>query len=161
MIKSGRGDFPFAQDIFLKGNIIFILITGKAFYYDWLNKRTTEDDIFFSLFTRVIHIPLFSEEELSHRQAAFPGFSADLLTHLKYKAKGTPREFMRELSVFWNGRQNSLPSECRMQTNDCSIFPAGFTRIFTIFMNLSIKTPALTQASRITCGAACTTGWSG
>ncbi len=93
--------FRSLKNLFLKGNVFFFLVTGKAFYYDWLRKRTSEDDIFFSLFTRIIHISLFSDEEfdaiVNKLAVEFPD---DLLAHLKYKAKGTPREFLREVSRF-------------------------------------------------------------
>jgi len=100
--------FRSLKNLFLKGNIIFILVTGKAFYYEWLRKRTSEDDIFFSLFTRVMHIPLFGEEEFdaTARQLSRK-FPSDLLEHLKYKAKGTPREFLRELTSFVQWQEGS------------------------------------------------------
>lgn len=103
--------FRSLKNLFLKGNIIFILITGKAFYYEWLRKRTTEDDIFFSLFTRVMHIPLFNDEEFDTTAKQLSSqFPPDLLTHLKYKAKGTPREFLRELARFvqWQEGQPAI-----------------------------------------------------
>lgn len=93
--------FRSLKNLFLKGNVFFFLVTGKAFYYDWLRKRTSEDDIFFSLFTRIIHIPLFSDQEFDTIIGKLTENLPDgLLVHLKYKAKGTPREFLRELSRF-------------------------------------------------------------
>ena len=99
--------FRSLKNLFLQGNAFFFVITGKAFYYEWLRKRTSEDDIFFSIFTRIIHIPLFSDIEFDQvAQQLSKHFPKNLLTHLKYKAKGTPREFFRELSRFVDWAQD-------------------------------------------------------
>ena len=46
--------FRSLKNLFLKGNAFFVLVSGKEFYYEWLLKRTTEDDVLFGLFTRVL-----------------------------------------------------------------------------------------------------------
>lgn len=94
--------FRSLKNLFLKGNVTFVLVSGKELYYQWLMKRAAEDDVFFSLFTRIVHVPLFDDEEfaalaqslLVDQNGSFP---TDLLRHLTYRAKGTPREFLREL----------------------------------------------------------------
>jgi Cdc6-like AAA superfamily ATPase len=109
--KEAEDIFRSLKSLFLKGNVFFFVITGKVFYYEWLRKRTSEDDIFFSLFTRIIHIRLFSENEFeSIARQLSNKFPKNLLMHLMYKAKGTPREFYRELSRFvdWSDQQPKL-----------------------------------------------------
>ena len=93
--------FRSLKNLFLQGNAFFFVVAGKAFHYEWLRKRTSEDDIFFSIFTRIVHIPLFNKTEFDQvAKRLSDRFPDNLLTHLKYKAKGTPREFFRELSPF-------------------------------------------------------------
>jgi Cdc6-like AAA superfamily ATPase len=107
-VKQAEEIFRSLKNLFLKGNVTFILVSGKEFYYEWLLKRTTEDDILFSLFTGVFHVPLFQDEELKNLvsslqlNAAQP-FPDDVLNYLLYRARGTPREFLRTLlrNVYW------------------------------------------------------------
>jgi Cdc6-like AAA superfamily ATPase len=112
-VEQAEEIFRSLKNLFLQGNATFLMVTGKDFYYHWLLTRNTEDDILFSLFTGIFHIPLFSDDEFSGlanaliktKEQVFPD---DLLEHLKFKAKGTPREFLRELMRFaqWrNGKQ--------------------------------------------------------
>ena len=100
--------FRSLKNLFLKGNAFFVLVSGKEFYYEWLLKRTTEDDVLFGLFTRVYHVPLFDDQEfrtlvddlLVDRTDTLP---SDLMAHLLHRSKGTPREFLRALmaNVKW------------------------------------------------------------
>lgn len=108
-IEQAEEIFRSLKNIFLKGNITFIMVAGKEFYNTWLRKRSSEDDLFFSLFTRIVHIPLFIENDFSElandliENESNP-IPENLLTHIKFRAKGTPREFLRELFQFveWN-----------------------------------------------------------
>lgn len=105
-LEQAESIFSSLKNLFLKGNVFFILITGKAFYYDWLRQRAAEDEIFYSLFTRILHIPLLRDVELEKMLGSMQlTLPADLLTHLKYRAKGAPREFFRELCGFTHWRK--------------------------------------------------------
>ena len=102
--------FRSLKNLFLQGNAFFVMIAGKDFYFHWRLNSTMEDDALFGLFTDVIHVPLFSDSEFKSMAESLvctegSPFPPELFTHLLYKAKGTPREFLRELTHFvsWDG----------------------------------------------------------
>ena len=113
-VEQAEETFRSLKNLLLKGNVTFLLISGKEFYYEWLQKKASEDDLFFSLFSQVIHIPLFSEQEFRHTARSLSSaFPEGLLLHLIFRAKGTPREFFRELlrHTSWHNRRPVIEIE--------------------------------------------------
>ena len=99
------------KNLFLERHSVFLLVTSKGFYYRWWDKRNVEDDVLTSYFSWIQTVPLFTSIEtglllrrLIQANDASTQFSKEegefidtLAGYLTYRARGIPRDMMREL----------------------------------------------------------------
>lgn len=96
------------KNLLLTRHAVFILVTSKEFYYMLLDARKKEDSILGSVFSSMITVPMFDSantndllmkfitdsSKLTERESILIGNVARYLT---YRARGLPREIIREL----------------------------------------------------------------
>ena len=108
------------KNMFLTRHSIFILITGKEYYYTLLQNQKQEDAVMNSYFSVIQTIPLFTSQDtvellkrLCKRESNFPiedELIQTLSLYLTYKARGLPREIIRELQELQEWIPESLVS---------------------------------------------------
>ncbi|GEM_PF-1493573 len=100
------------KPILISGQATFIFIGGYEFAHQWLARTQPEGDSLYSLFTAVVYVPLYDDDEIesftqSFVRTSFPedGFLvAGLLDHLKLHCGGTPRGIFQQVLplIRWN-----------------------------------------------------------
>ena len=96
------------KNLFLRRHAVFLLVTSKEFYYMLMEDRKKEDSILGSYFSAVVTVPMFTSantqlllekllcesSELSLQEQAL---ISNLAKYFTYRARGLPREVMREI----------------------------------------------------------------
>jgi len=108
------------KNLFLERYTVFLLVTSKEFYYRWWEGRKEEDAVLSSYFSWIKMLPLFTSEETSSLlKRLIPIKEKDLsrdekdfiLTfarYLTYRARGIPRDIIRELQSIRQWVQEDL-----------------------------------------------------
>lgn len=101
------------KNLFLERHTIFLLVTSKEFYYRWLDEQRLEDAVLGSYFSWIKIVPLFTSKETtlmlerlvqldaSHGSISEQEhiFLTNLALYLTHKARGVPRDIIRELQT--------------------------------------------------------------
>ena len=108
------------KNLFLERYTVFLLVTSKEFYYHWWKERKAEDAVLSSYFSWIKMLPLFtSEETTSLLKRLIPMKETDLsreekdfirtfARYLTYRARGIPRDIIRELQSIRQWVQEDL-----------------------------------------------------
>jgi hypothetical protein len=86
----------------VSGKASFILVSGQALFYKYLEAKRKDDALLSSIFSKIIHIPLMSREEfklLFNRLCVNPNETLynGYVDHFIYQSKRIPRKFMNLL----------------------------------------------------------------
>jgi hypothetical protein len=117
-----EGQLPLIQqlkNLFLTRHVIFLLVTSKEFYYLCLTDQKREDALLSGYFSSVMMIPLFTAKQTTDlvkrliwmppdQLASQDVFVQSLARYLTYRAKGVPREVVRQLQEMQKWVPNSL-----------------------------------------------------
>jgi hypothetical protein len=99
------------KNLFLERNTIFMLVTSKEFYDLWWDERDVEDAVLASYFSCIKMVPLFTYKETSLLLKRLLRIGSLVLTdeeeeflttfalYLTYRARGVPRDIIRELQA--------------------------------------------------------------
>lgn len=128
------------KNLFLCRHAVFLLVTSKKFYYLWLEDRQQEDSILNSYFSSVFTVPLFTADKTArlvtnlaledgHRRSSRGSGFTDresllvdtLARYLTYRAKGIPREIVRELQTRLHWMPGILQSYVTDETDQFAI----------------------------------------
>jgi hypothetical protein len=144
------------KNLFLTRNTVFLLVTSKEFYYMLLEDRKKEDSILGSYFSSVITVPLFDSastrdllmklltdnSNLSEKEQKF---ILDLARYLTYRARGLPREIIRELRSIQQLVKGTLVSYLSDRT-----IPSGAIQVYAqiqdVIENLNTSTEVETTS---------------
>ncbi|GAC1343425.1 MAG: hypothetical protein NVSMB27_03370 [Ktedonobacteraceae bacterium] len=107
------------KNLFLERYAVFLLVTSKAFYYQWWKDRKKEDEVLASYFTWISMVPLFTSKETlfllqqlipleARREPREERFVETFAHFLTYRARGVPRDILRELQVTQQWLQHIL-----------------------------------------------------
>jgi predicted ATPase len=104
------------KELLLTSKATLIFIGGWEFASQWLTRTQPGGDLLYSLFTDIIYVPLYTDEEidsLAQNLLTDPGqdhLEPNLLEHLSLHCAGTPREFFRQILpfIYWDESQPVL-----------------------------------------------------
>ncbi len=123
------------KELLLTSDATFIFIGGEEFASQWLGRASPEGDVLYGLFTDIVYVPLYDEDEfdlLASNLIVEPTggeFPSELLEHLKLHCYGIPREFFRQLLPFvaWQDRQPCLDWPTTKE-----IYPRAFASVHSV-----------------------------
>ena len=129
------------KNLFLRRHAVFLLVTSKEFYYMLLEDRKKEDSILGSYFSAVITVPMFSSANtqllLENLLADTSGLSlqeqaliSNLAKYFTYRARGLPREVMREIRSL----QRWAPRLLQSYLTDRSVLP-GVIQLYALIQD--------------------------
>jgi len=134
----------------------FIFIGGWEFASRWLSRTSPDGDLIYSLFTEVIYVPLYTDEELDLLATnLFVGFLPNdgrikhLLEHIKVHSIGTPRGFLGQLLHFvrWEKGQPLL----EIPDREGDLFYQLFPHVYQVNSQIPPTLPAEVRDALIRC----------